>query len=503
MATGKEYLIKLTIEGDKVIQTVVNLDDELAKAGKQAKKTGNEISGAMREARSGVIGIVNDLTGGLASKFMDVKDAIGGATAGMKGFNAALIGTGIGALVVALGAIVGYKDDLVNMFYDSTINLSDLNKQAEDHIKLADELKSSWSLQERALRALGTEESKILDLRKKNIELQITQQELALEALKTAAIDAAVESKAIEKMPGGVISQYVLGTEEKAAETLQKYNDAKKMLADAKVSLLETGAAITANEKKEQEDRVKLNAEYQQKRQEQDVEAEKSRIESIGMTTIQTRQMIGQLQVDVEREIETAKTSVVALSTEERAKLEKEAADKSYKLQQDRISYAVDSLSVLSGALDAFASNNERSQKRAFGVGKALAAASATINTLQAITGVFKSAAENPTSVLFPGYPFVQAGIMAAAGFAQVKKILSQNFTGGSGSTGGGSASFAGGAGGEGGGFSGFQNIQPQAPTNQLINPQAQSQPVQAYVLAGNVSSETEARKKIQDQARL
>lgn len=56
---------------------------------------------------------------------------------------------------------------------------------------------------------------------------------------------------------------------------------------------------------------------------------------------------------------------------------------------------------------------------------KAFAVSQAIMDTYGAISATLKSAAANPTSILFPAFPYIQSAIMAAQGFANVKKILS------------------------------------------------------------------------------
>jgi len=515
MGATKEYVVRLTVDGDKVIQTVVNLDDGLHKAGKQAKQTGHEISGAMREAKTGVVGIVNDLTGGLASKFMDVKDAIGGATAGMKGFKAALIGTGIGALVVALGAIVGYREELQDMFLDAAAGLEDFRIEYDRAIKASADIQTAWGLEERKLRALGVAESELLDLRRQNLVMVLNEQKAALESLEA-------QQKAIGQSQGEAVRKYgvmfgslvnsVSGGQGKINELGETATAVKNQINELNVQIEEANAARN-NALKAEADRAKAEADraraeglanaktYHEKRLEQDVVAEKARIEAVSATTIETRQITGEIEIQVEKEIAMRKSDTVITVTEEQAKKEAAILEEA---AQRRVDLQITTAQTLLSLVDQWAASDqgksEKARKRNFAIQKAAAIAQATIDT-------YLGAQKAYTSQLLPGDPTsiaraqVAAGVAIASGLAKVAIIAKQKFEGGGGGSSGGGGGFGGGGGD--GGFSGFQNIQPQAPTNQLINPQAQSQPVQAYVLAGNVSSETEARKKIADQARL
>jgi hypothetical protein len=58
-------------------------------------------------------------------------------------------------------------------------------------------------------------------------------------------------------------------------------------------------------------------------------------------------------------------------------------------------------------------------------VAKGFAVSQAIIDTYGAANAAFRTASANPITVGFPAYPFVQAGLVVAAGLANVKRILS------------------------------------------------------------------------------
>ena len=60
----------------------------------------------------GAIAILNQVTGGMAQQFKDAYEAIGLANGGLKGFKGAMLATGIGAFVIALGYLITNFDDL-------------------------------------------------------------------------------------------------------------------------------------------------------------------------------------------------------------------------------------------------------------------------------------------------------------------------------------------------------------------------------------------------------
>jgi hypothetical protein len=192
---------------------------------------------------------------------------------------------------------------------------------------------------------------------------------------------------------------------------------------------------------------------------------------------------------------EEAKKTADELAKIEKEKLDeiekanKEAAEKDAALKKRNkefgIEMALSGLSTISSLTELFGKKSEKQAKRAFQVQKAAQVASALINTYQSATGAYASQflpVPDPTSPVRGG---IAAGLAVAAGLVNVAKIASQKFEGGS--TGGGGGAPAGGGGG------GAQMQAPQFNTigssgiNQLAT--LQQQPVQAYVVSGEVTS--------------
>jgi hypothetical protein len=170
-------------------------------------------------------------------------------------------------------------------------------------------------------------------------------------------------------------------------------------------------------------------------------------------------------------------------------------------LNATKFQMASDVLNGISSLNDLFNSGSEKSAKRAFQINKGIQIAQAIAETYKGANAIFAAAALNPASVLFPAQPFIAAGAAVAAGLANVKRITATKFEGGgggaSGGGGGAAPSFAGGGGG--GSTPQFSALN----TTFLQGQQNQTPPVQAYVLAGNVESQMQAREKIQDQSTL
>ena len=117
-------------------------------------------------------------------------------------------------------------------------------------------------------------------------------------------------------------------------------------------------------------------------------------------------------------------------------------------------------------------------------VGKAVAVAQATISGIEGVQNAYTTAQKSPITIGFPAYPYVQAGLAGVFSALQIRKILSTNAGGST------SAASSGGGGGAAAAPPSF-NIVGQNSNNQLAQTIAgqQQQPVQAYVVSGNVSS--------------
>jgi hypothetical protein len=133
--------------------------------------------------------------------------------------------------------------------------------------------------------------------------------------------------------------------------------------------------------------------------------------------------------------------------------------------------------------------------EQSFKVGKALQLAQATVSAITGTQNAFTTASASPIATAFPGYPFVIAGIAAAAGAANIAKIASMRFNKDGSPPPPSPPPPSGGMGGS-----------TNAPALDLsfINQQTnKAQPLQTYVLATNVSNAQEAEQKIKDQSRI
>lgn len=86
-------------------------------------------------SNGGAMGLLNELTGGLAQKFKDSFEAISLSSKGLSGFKRAMLATGIGALVVGVGLLVAnfdkVKDFLMGVSADTRAAREEIQKEME------------------------------------------------------------------------------------------------------------------------------------------------------------------------------------------------------------------------------------------------------------------------------------------------------------------------------------------------------------------------------------
>ena len=191
-------------------------------------------------------------------------------------------------------------------------------------------------------------------------------------------------------------------------------------------------------------------------------------------------------------------TAIDKKYSEQRAKNESEATQKT---QQERLDAFEQSAQTTMNALiaineltQAFAKEDEASQKKAFEVNKAIGIANAIINTSVGVSKALASAA--------PPLNFINAAIVTASGVAQVKNIQKTKFNSSSFNTTSPSTS--------GGSEAGATTSPTQAPSfnvvgqsgfNQIAGALGQQPPTQAYVVAGDVTTAQQLQNNTITQA--
>jgi hypothetical protein len=148
-------------------------------------------------------------TGGYATKVKDlaaaVKDGIGGFRGlikSVKGFRTALVTTGIGALVVALGLIVAYWEDIKGLVSGVSSEQKKLLETQKESVAESEKQSQMISQMENTLKLQGKTEKEIRDLKKQQLNetiLNLEAQLLTQKEMKKSQIEAAERNKSIAK----------------------------------------------------------------------------------------------------------------------------------------------------------------------------------------------------------------------------------------------------------------------------------------------------------------
>ena len=201
-------------------------------------------------------------------------------------------------------------------------------------------------------------------------------------------------------------------------------------------------------------------------------------------------------------ESEDERKAYIEKITQDIIKLQKD--EKQHRIDVENAKYQAvsQSISAISNLVGAFASDNEKQAKKMFNIQKALNISQAIIDTYAAANSIFRQAALNPATVLFPAQPFIAAGVAIATGLANVAKISQQKFQGGN--AGGGTPPPPPGLGG---GGSPMQPALSTAVQGQALNAEAinnlGNQSLRAYVMNSDIQNNNQRNAYLQRNARI
>ena len=193
----------LDTTADKAVKGIDKITDAAAEATQGTKELG--------ESSEGAITLIDEAFGGIGTKLKNVKQGltalktgfVASFKAGVQGagtLQKALIATGIGALVVAVGLLVAYWDDIVGFINGASTEQKKLLAETEKTAQAQQDALDAISLQENSLRLAGKSEKEIRDLKIQQTNETITALEAQLqaqEAIKKSQVDAAKRNKDI------------------------------------------------------------------------------------------------------------------------------------------------------------------------------------------------------------------------------------------------------------------------------------------------------------------
>lgn len=530
---AQDYEINVKVTGvDQAKTSVDDLTDSVSSVGKS--------TGAVE-------GQLDKLTGGAISGFKRAAQGTKAFITGLKLTRAAIIATGIGALVVGvtalvsaftstrrgarqletvmagLGAVVEQLTARAQILGGFIVDLfsEGPTAAAENYREEMDKLPDSIGEAVQAVTELQRAEQALRDTRR---ELTVADAEgrqeiarlrlIARDRTKDTEerIDAAERAMAIEldlmKQREEAAAEELRIAQERAAMSDTSDEDLQR-LADLEANLINirTQSFMTQRRLQEEIQSVQREAAAEQKAIEDEARKEREAAEKAEQQRIKEEQK----RLDEEQKERDAKEAErrkkrneeIAKSLAEEEQIRKEAIEKQIEFErQAEEQRAALTVSARSTAFDllkklnaAFEGDTEKAQKRAFQRNKALNLAETLVSTYAAAQKAYASQLAIPT----PDAPIrasVAAGVAVAAGLANVAAIASQKFTGQT-SSGGASAGVA--AGGGGGIGSVGVDVGTLVPNPQQATPE----PVRAYVVSNEISNKQALDRELQIQTTL
>jgi len=196
-----------------------------------------------------------------------------------------------------------------------------------------------------------------------------------------------------------------------------------------------------------------------------------------------------------EQEILRLKTQLKEEEAIINEKYRQQEKERDTEVQNSKVDLALNGLTAIMDLTNAFAKDNEKSQRKAFEINKRLQIAQAIISTYQGANNIFAAAAANPKSVLFPAQPFIAAGLAIVSGLANVATIAKQKFQGGSVGGGGVNAPNF----GTGGGGGAAPQIDPVTNTSTLLG----QEQTQVFVTETDITNTQNQVAVIETQATI
>ena len=344
-----------------------------------------------------------------------------GATVATKAFRAALLATGIGAIIVLLGALAVAMANAGDETDETTEKIKRQNEELEKHKQLvkedADKLSESRAMRKGGLNDMERE-LKLLKAKGASDKEVFAQEQKILQ-----------ERRALLNLRLG----YVSGN----AEEIAKIED------DLKNNTNEIEASKLAYYKKIQDDKLKAAelAASKAKKQENKIAQEQNDAQVKAYEKFkeeEDKQFFEELERLMEYDQAVADLDKEEQKRREEARLKQLEYDK--QAADARLQITADGLDALIDITNAFTGKNEAGQRRAFAINKALNISTTLIDTYMAAQKAYASQLSVPS----PDAPVraqVAAGIAVANGLARVAAISATQFgsssRGGSGGGGG------------------------------------------------------------------
>ena len=466
-----------------------------------------------------------------AKSFRALGLAAGNAFKGMKG---AFLATGIGAFVVTLGVVVAYWDDIseaigfgtdaVEDQEDAVKNLQEETKKQLDIMndivnnnqnyinRQIDQIKNEEEIKNLQAQG-GDNQERINQLQRANIQIELQNLRVRLESTKEL-----LTQTELLQLQGQIYrkEQELQRTEVKKTRRSHRSHrravkkemiselEFTRMIEDLKMEQLDASTENEIDRLNLKYDRIIEDIKRNEKLKEEQKTAliiEQEKIREQELFKIRRDGFVAEKDMTLRnaKEIETAKTELIIdeekIRMAEQDKLDQEKIEGRKKTALIIAQMSIDGLRLVSDVAQLSANKSEKAAKRAFNIKKAADIAEATMSGYKAVVSTFANA---PGGVVLKG---IQAGLAGAFAAVNIAKIASAKFQGGDQ---GGDLGSDVPSGGDEGGAEGSSALSPSfnivGDTGLSQLAQIQQQPMQAFVVSGDVTSaQSLDRNKIQN----
>jgi hypothetical protein len=389
-------------------------------------------------------------------------NVVSGAKKAFAAIKAGIGSTGIGLLVIALGAIVAYWDEIKLAIFGVSEETKKAVKEQNEYNQSIKELNSEiqklgetqLQTNERLLAETQANRKKFndnmrllfddLSRAEKESDKQAIRTKIQATTLKLTQLE--LQEKTYQKNIQDIQDKADSEAKEKEKAKADKEKAERDAIAKQKQAQrqAELDAVRTLNQElrllqADEADRelLQLQQWYENARK-QYVKNQEALLVLENIYNYKRQELRDKDLKNAERGI-TQQVQQVKFGEETKVKLQEQTYQKQYTDAEKFVlavkanhSEMIDSLinyfNTITELADAFASKDEESQRRAFQIGKAMRYASTILSTIEGTQNAFTTAQESPITAAFPAYPFVQATAAALFGVAQLAKIKKTQF---------------------------------------------------------------------------
>ena len=469
-----EKNIKINVDTKEAVSDVNKLDKSFKDLDNQTEKTSTGLKDVGENG--GAIALLDSVTGGLATRFRDAYEATKLFNFSLKGTRAALIATGVGAFVVALGLIVAYWSE-INDFMEGATKRLEKQHDAYQRIlgDLDQELKLNKLSQDIAVKK-GESTANLLKLekdlllkKKETIQLDLDNLRIQLEKEQSLTREFTLLEKGLTALKAYVFGYDSIGQSVVEAYGFDVISDIQGKINELEVLAKETELALTPDSTKEgdklpeaQEVGDGLNFE--------------------DTNTLNSKKLLNELLNDEDIKLQESQSLRDARRLKDAEIIANYEIYQAEQVKNAKIAIAGQTLNII-GML----------AKEGSDLAKGIAASQATINTFLGVT----SALSAPSTIPEPFgtiLKFANAAAIGISGAINVQKILATKPVT--------TSAASGAAGGRAPAPPSFNLVQGTA-SNQINDSLQTQEPVRAIVVSRDVTSAQEANRNSENNSTL